>query len=306
MAGYRLLTYFADVGAARAGILIGEQVLDLAAAAKAAGRDGGLDWTTTLAVLKNWEATRPVLDALAAAPPDIAGRPLSSVRLMAPILYPAAIYCAAANYYDHHKEMTGHDLDKSKLAPYFFLKTSSSVIGPGAEIRLPVEYTQQCDWEAEIGVVIGRAARNVPVSRAMDHVAGYTIVNDLSARDHRHRDDWPFRSDWFGQKCFETSAPMGPWITPAEDIRDPHDLAIKLWVDDALEQDSSSRHMVFDVPEQIAAISRQLTLRPGDVIATGTCAGVGNAKGRFLKPGQRCRIAIEGLGTLENPVVAGV
>lgn len=306
MADYRLLTCFADTGAPRAAIMVGDRVLDLAAAVKAAGRDGGLDWTATLSVLKNWEATRPVLQALAAAPPAVVGRPLGAVRLMAPILYPAAIYCAAANYYDHHREMTGQQLDKSKLAPYFFLKTPGSVIGPGAEIRLPVEYTQQCDWEAEIGVVIGRAARNVTPAQAMDHVAGYTIVNDLSARDRRQRDDWPFRSDWFGQKCFETSAPMGPWITPVEAIADPHALSIRLWVDDVLEQDSSSREMVFDIPEQIAAISRQITLRPGDVVATGTCAGVGNAKGRFLRPGQRCRIEIEGLGALENPVVAGV
>lgn len=306
MADYRLLTYFAETGAPRAGLLLGGEVLDLAAAAAAAGRAGGLDWTATLSVLKNWEATQPVLQALAAAPPALPGRPLDRVRLMAPILYPASIYCAAANYYDHHREMTGQQLDKSKLAPYFFLKTSSSVIGPGAEIRLPVEYTRQCDWEAEIGVVIGRAARNVSTANAMSHVAGYTIVNDLSARDHRHRDDWPFRSDWFGQKCFETSAPMGPWITPVAAVPDPHALAIRLWVDDRLEQDSSSREMVFDIPEQIAAISRQITLRPGDVIATGTCAGVGNAKGRYLQPGQRCRIEIEGLGILENPVVAGL
>ncbi|MBM3485519.1 MAG: fumarylacetoacetate hydrolase family protein [Alphaproteobacteria bacterium] len=307
MVPYRLLSYFADTGEPRAGLLIGDLVYDLDALTRAAGRDHGLQWSTMLDILRDWEATRPILEIIAADPPPVAGWPLAATRLMAPILYPGALYCAAANYSDHLEEMTGKAPDKSTLAPYFFLKTPvQSVIGPGAEIRLPTRHTGKVDWEAEIGVVIGRAARNVPAARAMDHVAGYVVVNDLSARDHMRRDDWPFRSDWFGQKCWDTSAPMGPWITPAAAIADPHALAIRTWVNEALRQDSSSRRMIFDIPEQIAAISRQLTLRPGDVIATGTCAGVGHARGTYLGPGDRVRIEIEGLGTLENPVVAGL
>jgi 2-keto-4-pentenoate hydratase/2-oxohepta-3-ene-1,7-dioic acid hydratase in catechol pathway len=137
----------------------------------------------------------------------------------------------------------------------------------------------------------------------MDHVAGYTILNDVSARDHMKREDWPFfSSDWFNQKTFDTAAPTGPWITPAGEISDPHDLSLKTWVNEDIMQDSSSRHMVFSIPEQIESLSRQITLLQGDIIATGTCSGVGGARGTFLKAGDRVRMTIEVLGTLENTV----
>ena len=117
-------------------------------------------------------------------------------------------------------------------------------------------------------------------------------------------EDWPFfSSDWFNQKVFDTSAPIGPWITPAGDIAEPHDLTLKTWVNGEIMQDSSSRYMVFNIPEQIESLSRQITLMPGDIIATGTCSGVGGARDTYLKAGDRIRMEIEGLGTLENPVV---
>lgn len=301
MTAFKLINFAAADGAARAGILIEDRVIELDSALTARGAASAP--VTTLGVIEAWDALVPVLDAIA-ADAGAESVALASVRLLAPLLYPGAIYCAAANYSDHMKEMTGREPDKTKFAPYFFLKTPRhSVIGPGETIRIPGRHTSKCDWEAEIGVVIGRPARDVAAADAMAHVAGYTIVNDLSARDYMNREDWPFlRSDWFGQKCFETSAPMGPWITPADQIADPHDLSIRLWVNDGIEQESSSRFMIFDIGEQIEAISRQLTLRPGDVIATGTCAGVGHPKGRFLADGDTVRITIEGLGTLENPV----
>jgi 2-keto-4-pentenoate hydratase/2-oxohepta-3-ene-1,7-dioic acid hydratase in catechol pathway len=139
---------------------------------------------------------------------------------------------------------------------------------------------------------------------AMKHVAGYTIVNDLSARDHAIREDWPFRHDWLWQKSFDASAPMGPWIVPAGDIKNPQNLKIDLWVNDRHEQDTNTNQMVFDIGEQIEDLSRQITLQPGDVISTGTGAGVGRPKGRFLNPGDRVRITIEGVGTLEHRVAA--
>ena len=140
----------------------------------------------------------------------------------------------------------------------------------------------------------------------MKHVAGYTILNDLSARDTLIREDWPFRFDWMNCKTFDTSAPMGPWITPAAEIKDPQDLKIDLWVNDRHEQNTHSGQMVFDVREQIVALSRQITLRPGDIVSTGTGAGVGRPKGRFLKAGDTVRIEVEGLGTLSHKVAAGV
>ena len=302
MTAFKLINFAAGDGAARAGLLIDDRIIELESALGARGAAKAP--VTTLSVLASWDELLPVLDAIA-SDTGAESIPASSASLLAPLLYPGAIFCAAANYSDHMKEMTGKDPDKTTFNPYFFLKTPAhSVIGPGETIRIPGRHTSKCDWEAEIGAVIGKPGRDIAAADAMGHVAGYTIVNDLSARDYMNREDWPFlKSDWFSQKCFETSAPMGPWITPADQIADPHDLSIKLWVNDEIEQDSSSTYMIFDIAEQIEAISRQLTLRPGDVIATGTCSGVGHPKGRFLKGGDTVRITIEGLGTLENPVI---
>ena len=158
------------------------------------------------------------------------------------------------------------------------------------------------DWEAEIGIVIGREARQVSELDAMDFVAGFTIVNDLSARDHTKRHDVPFLFDWIGQKCFDTGCPMGPWITPKSAIEDPHNLGIKLMVNDEVKQDSSSKEMIFKCEHQIAYLSQHITLYPGDVIATGTPAGCGMPHGVFLKPGDIVTIEIDGLGVLSNPV----
>lgn len=307
MAEYALLTFRASDGGARAGLRVGDRVADLTAA----GPLSGVDCESTLSILHDWDNAEPVLAALAedieaGRAPAAISRPLDQTRLMAPLLYPGAIFCAAANYTDHMKEMTGREPpDKAVTRPYFFLKSASHcVIGPEDPIRLP-KISEQVDWEAEIGVVIGRNARNVGVDDALDHVAGYTIVNDLSLRDHMARKDWNFGSDWMSQKTFDGAAPMGPWITPRAAIADPHDLAIRLWVNDDLMQDSSSRLMHFDIAEQIAWLSERLTLRPGDVIATGTPSGVGKPRGIFLKAGDEVTIEIEGLGRLHNPVVNG-
>jgi 2-keto-4-pentenoate hydratase/2-oxohepta-3-ene-1,7-dioic acid hydratase in catechol pathway len=161
------------------------------------------------------------------------------------------------------------------------------------------------DWEAEIGVVIGSHSRNVPASEAMEHVAGFVILNDISDRGRNFRKDWDFRFDWLAGKSFDTSAPMGPWITPVEFVPDPHDLTIKLWVNDQLMQDATSRDMYFSIPEQIEYLSELITLLPGDVISTGTPDGVGHPQGLYLKPGDRVTISIEGLGSMSNPVIAG-
>ena len=307
MASWRLATYATKDGEARAGLVVEDRVLDLASAlkahAKAAGKPLAFSGATARSVLENWTRARPMLNAIAGAD---ARRvlPLARTQLLAPLPDTGAIYCAGANYYDHAREM-GVEIVKAKVKPFFFLKAGgTTLIGPGAAIRLP-RWSRQIDWEAEIAVVIGRAARNVAAADAMKYVAGYTIFNDLSARDVMIREDWPFRFDWLLQKSFDTAGPMGPWITPASEIRDPHKLKIDLWVNDRHEQDTNSDQMVFDIPEQIAALSRQITLRPGDVISTGTGAGVGRPKGLFLAPGDRVRIVIEGLGALRNRVVEG-
>ncbi len=304
MASYRLLSYADAAGGTRPGLLVGHNVLDLQSELSA-HPEADFSATSVWAVLQDWDKAAAVLEAIGADPDGASAKPLGEVTLRQPITHPGTIYCAASNYFDHSKEMSGKDLDKSSVEPYFFIKSSSVTIGPGEEVRLPMKYSEKFDWEAEITGVVGRAARNLSLGNALDCLAGYTILNDLSARDRGRRTDWPFSSDWFGQKSFETSGPMGPWITPAHAIADPQALAIKTTISGEVMQDSSSTNMVFSLAEQIVSLTAQLTLKPGDLIATGTCAGVGAARQRFLKPGDHIHMEIEGLGVLENPVVAG-
>jgi len=180
------------------------------------------------------------------------------------------------------------------------------VIGPGQEIKIP-HVTKQVDWEGEFGVVIGRYGRNLTKANARSVVAGYTIFNDLSARDLSRRPDWPrWNIDWFGHKNFETAAPMGPWITPADEVPDIYACQLQLWVNQEKMQDTLVSGLIFNIAELIEYLSRRMTLLPGDVIATGTPSGVGRPRGIFLKPGDRVRISLDCVGTLENPVVQGV
>jgi 2,4-diketo-3-deoxy-L-fuconate hydrolase len=297
---FKLLSYMGVRGTPRAGLLVETNVvIDIEAALGA--RQTAMEKphpASILSVLEKWEKVLPVLRDIASNSKEFSsaavGR-LSDIRLAAPVLYPANIYCAAANYLP----------DKSQGRPYFFTKSPrQSVIGPDESIRIP--YPQaRVDWEAEIGVVIGRQCKRVAASQAMEHVAGFLIFNDVSDRARNFRSDWHFKFDWLGGKSFDTSAPMGPWITPRDCIADPHSLTIQLWVNDELMQNASSRQMYFTIPEQIEYLSEVLTLLPGDIIATGTPAGVGHARGIYLKPNDTVTITIEGLGTLRNPVIAG-
>lgn len=190
------------------------------------------------------------------------------------------------------------------LKPWHFIKTSrSSIVGPGARVQLP-PFSQKVDWEVELAAVIGRPARNVTIEKALNYVAGYTIANDLSARDAMRRphvaDASPFKLDWLSQKCFEGACPLGPWIVPSSEIPDPQNLALKLWIDDELMQDSHTSQMIFTTAEQIAHLSTRMTLQPGDLILTGTPAGVGMGRGRFLQAGETLRLWIEGIGELRH------
>jgi 2-keto-4-pentenoate hydratase/2-oxohepta-3-ene-1,7-dioic acid hydratase in catechol pathway len=238
------------------------------------------------------------------------GLPLKRAKLLAPVLYPGSIFCAGANYTDHMAEMAraqgkepGPTMKDLGEQPWHFVKTSSSVVGPGAAVKLPA-YSQKVDWEVELVAVIGKTAKNVPAEKALACVAGYTIANDLSARDAMKRDKnppgSPFHYDWVSQKCFDGSCPLGPWIVPAGDLRDPHDLGIKLWVNGELMQDSHTSKLIFDTAEQIAMLSSRVTLKPGDLILTGTPAGVGMGRGRFLKAGDTVRLWIEEIGEFSH------
>jgi 2-keto-4-pentenoate hydratase/2-oxohepta-3-ene-1,7-dioic acid hydratase in catechol pathway len=307
-AEYRLLTYRSGRGRPQAGVLIGERVF----AARDVLATDGVDTSSVLGLLQSWDAMRDQLRGAVERGARGDGHALSDVTLDAPILYPGAVFATGGNYPDHLDEMANKygrpRLTHYKAAePFFTLKTSAhSAIGHGAPIRHP-SFTSKLDYEAEIGVVIGRFVDNVPEDRAMEAIAGYTIINDLSARDYARRETLPnqMTHDWFGQKCFRDSMPMGPWLTPAEFVPDPYAMSIKLWVNGELRQDGSARNMIYPLAEQISYLSRHLTLRPGDVISTGCPSGVGVAQDKFLKPGDEMRIEVSHCGVLVNPVVAG-
>lgn len=302
----RLVSYAAPSGASpRAGVVRDGEVHDLQAVL------GGSAPGTVLAALDDWDRIRAGLASAQFGDGRVGA--LTDVQLLAPILYPRALFCAGANYTDHVAEMArvlnlpddGGRKDGDK--PWHFIATPShSVVGPGADVEMPA-YCARLDWEAEIGVVIGRRARNVVVDDAMDHVAGLTIVNDLSARDHVFRPGVPvgspFHWDWMSQKCFTGAKPLGPWIVPLEGIPDLADLPVRLWVNGRLMQDSSSRNMIFSIAEQVAHLSTRVTLLPGDVVATGTPAGVGMARGVFLQPGDEVRIEVGQVGILATRIV---
>ena len=295
---YRLLSYVSN-GQPRGGVAVGDSVFDLPK-----------PWTSVLAVLEDWPKAKGVLAKFAAKGK---GTPLKKAKLLAPILYPGNIYCAGANYKDHVAEMDraqgrepGPTMKDLGEKPWHFVKTSrSSVVGPGAKVKLPA-FSKSVDWEIEIAAVIGKRAKDVSVDKALGCVAGYTIANDLSARDAMRRElnppTSPFHFDWVSQKCFDGACPLGPWIVPASEIKDPHKLGLKLWINDELMQDSSTDQMIFDTAEQIAMLSTRVTLNPGDVVLTGTPAGVGMGRKRFLKPGERLKLWIEGIGELNHSI----
>jgi 2,4-didehydro-3-deoxy-L-rhamnonate hydrolase len=214
------------------------------------------------------------------------------------------IFAAASNYVDHADEMGTALAAKADSNPYIFMKPDTCLIGPRGAVELPPR-SAQVDWEVELAVVIGRTARHVSAAQALEYVAGYTVINDISARDLNVRSDFPFTFDWFQGKGFDTFAPLGPWLVPAALIEDPQSLRMRLSVNDEVMQDATTAEMIFTVAEQIAYLSSIVTLRPGDVIASGTPDGTGMGRGIYLKPGDVMTAEIEGIGQLINPVIAG-
>lgn len=296
---YGLVSYIWDASE-HLGVLTGERVYDAAAAFDL--RSG--EHPSMAAVLENWDAVLPRLAAFArdAEAGQVAGGiPVENARLLAPVARPRNIYCAFANYSDHMKEMGGEPADKSVEDPFLFLVPATTVIGPEDPICLPAGFNR-VDWEAELAAVIGRPARNLSPEEALGCVAGYTILNDVSARGGARRGTNGGRPDFLSSKGRASFKPMGPALIPAEFIPDPQSLSVRLWVSGELKQNSNTNQMIFTVAELISFASHVGTLQPGDVFATGTPAGVGMPHGTFLKPGDDVRIEIQGLGTLHNPV----
>jgi acylpyruvate hydrolase len=219
---------------------------------------------------------------------------LNEVTLQAPLPRPGKLILLGLNYRDHAEE-TGQKIPE---VPTLFAKYHNSVIGPGAAILLP-RITGQIDYEAEFAFVIGRRGHDIPRERAMDYVAGYTIINDVSARDYQFA-----TSQWMVGKAFDTHCPMGPALVLKDEIPDPHSLDISLSIAGEVLQRSNTRQLIFKIPETVEYLSQVMTLEPGDVISTGTPAGVGFTRKppRWLRSGETVRIEIAGLGVLENPV----
>lgn len=220
--------------------------------------------------------------------------PLADVTLVRP-LRPGKIICIGRNYAEHAAE-TGSDVPKS---PLIFAKFPSAVIGPGQPITWDETITTEVDWEGELAVVIGKRARNVSEEDAYDYVFGYTIANDVSARDLQLRTD----GQWTRGKSLDTFCPLGPWIVTRDEVPDPHNLAIKTLVGDDVRQDGLTKDMIFRIPALIAYCSRMFTLEPGDLILTGTPPGVGEGRKPklYLKDGDVVTVSISGLGELSNP-----
>ncbi len=281
------LVTFSRNGATRLGALRGQQVIDLNQADSSLPSD----------MLAFLEAGESALQAARKAVDHTTnGIALSEVRLRAPIPRPGKIICIGLNYRDHAAE-TGQAIPQY---PVVFSKYANTVVGPDEAIILP-RVSQQVDYEAELGFVIGRRARYVTEREAMFYVAGYLPVNDVSARDYQTR-----TSQWTMGKTFDTFAPMGPALVTADEIPNPHDLDIRLTINGEVLQDSNTCNLIFNIPQLVASLSEVMTLEPGDIVSTGTPPGVGMARSpqRWLKPGDIVDIEIEGLGKLSNPVAA--
>ncbi len=251
----------------------------------------------------------PVVELLAAgAPLPATGAPvaLDAVQLRAPIPRPRRnIFCVGKNYHAHAKEFAGSGFDSSAksggeipTAPIIFTKVPECVIANGDSVVVPTEVSTAIDYEAELAVVIGRGGRRIRKEDAMSHVWGYTVVNDVTARDWQSR-----HQQWDMGKSFDTFCPMGPWLVSADEL-DGTDTRVRCWVNDELRQDATTKDFIFDIPTLIETLSAGITLFPGDIIATGTPVGVGIGfkPPRYMKPGDVVRVEIDGIGTLENPV----
>ena len=259
-------------------------------------------WAGMLDLLDDWTAASGIVAALALDE----GPAVPDPELLAPVRWPRKVLCAGINYRNHIREMGGAEPD-GNWRPFFFMKPpSTTVIGPADPIVVHDGANARYDWEAELAVVIGLGGRDIVPAEARAHVAGYAVSNDVTARGYHKRTGVPveaFVYDWFAAKAIDGSLPMGPGITPAFAVPDPHDLRLRLWVNDQLQQDESTADMICSIDELVSAASSIVTLEPGDVICTGTPSGVGAARGLFLRPGDVVRVAVDGLGEISNRVI---
>lgn len=284
----RLVRFSEQGGAGQTGILTGDKVVPLATLAPDAPQDMN-------ALIAGWDAFAPRLQGAALAP----GLNLSQLRLLAPVPRPEKIMAIGVNYADHILESASVGVVTPK-DQVWFSKMPSAINGPFDDVQHP-RVTEKLDYEVELVAVIGKGGRHISRTDAPKHIFGYAVGNDVSVRD------WQLRtSQWVLGKSFDTHAVIGPAIVTADEVGDPHGLAIRCYVNGALRQNSNTRHLVFNLWDQIAELSQAMTLKPGDIIFTGTPGGVGLAMKPpvFLRPGDVVRCEIDGLGAIENTIVA--
>lgn len=286
MASMRLVTFEAD-GKIRPGVLNeADGIFDLST-------EG---FRSVLEVIEAASAQHVSLEKFASDPAIDSAYTLGTVKLLAPIPRPRKLICVGLNYRDHALE-TGSEIPS---VPTIFNKFATAVIAPGDQIILP-KISKSPDYEAEFAFVIGRGGRRIKADDWRDHVFGYTIVNDVSARDYQRA-----TTQWLMGKTFDTFAPMGPWIMTADAIPDPHDVDVRLEINGEVLQNSNTRELIFKIPQLIEFLSSVFTLEPGDIVSTGTPSGVGVARKppRFLQPGDDVVVKIPAIGELRNSVVA--
>jgi 2-keto-4-pentenoate hydratase/2-oxohepta-3-ene-1,7-dioic acid hydratase in catechol pathway len=294
----KLVTYESDAKW-RAGLLVGDNVVDATVAATAAQIDFDTEWISNRQIIQLSPQRRSALesaasDIAAAQPSDLDVFPIESARLGPPIPDPDKIICLGLNYKSHAEEAGL----KPQEVPILFSKYRNALTGPTSPILLP-GMSAEIDYEAELAVVIGKQCKNVSAGEALNHVAGYMAFNDVSARDLQFR-----TGQWLSGKTLDTFAPCGPALV-IDEINDPQDLNISACVNGQTLQQSNTRNMIFSVAETIAYISQLITLQPGDIIATGTPEGVGFKRNPpiFLRNGDIVEVEIEGIGRLRNPVI---
>ena len=316
----KVVTFRKD-GQERLGFINGDEIIDALDALAAGDGAGRAFFTGCLALIYGGDAARRAADALIANAPAAARLPLAGTRL-APPIRPATMLCSGSNYRDHNKEKANTPI--SGKEPEFFVKTADCVIGPGENIIHDERFCKKLDAETELAIVIGKAGRHIPVERALEHVFGYTIVNDVTARDRQVRTN-PQGFTWYelGRgKCFDTSAPTGPCIVTADEIADPQALRLRTRINGELRQSASTGQMIYSCAQLIHFFSANMTLKPGMIIITGTPGGtawstdpelggkwVGGdgsetlvpAKG-YLKPGDVIECEMEKIGVLRNQV----
>ena len=311
----KLVTYSAG-GEQRVGAVVGDdnnQVVDLAAADRALARREKRKthafFSDMLTLLEAGSKGISAAKKAAAAASSASVKPLSKVRLKAPVPNPRKVLCLAGNYQDHIEEGGGKMEKQDKETPRVFMKPpSTTVIGQNDKILIP-PVARSIDWEGELAVVIGRKAKGVKPKDALKYVAGYTIMNDVSERDlkikkrtdSRPRDEW---FDWLNGKWLDTFGPQGPWIVTRDEIPDPQKLDISTFINGERKQHNNTGQMLYPVNKIIEYISAIVTLEPGDLISTGTISGVGSTTGTFMKPGDKVQIEISSIGVLKNTVAA--